>query len=85
MKGNKMRVVIANLVKKVTYLNLILTIIAILLGIQVAHNLGLFGPTNAHATSVTPVHIESVAKNIPVAIKEPISTYPGNVCVAPCR
>jgi hypothetical protein len=80
-----MRVVIANLVKKVTYLNLILTIIAILLGIQVAHNMGFFGATNAHATSVTPVHIESVARNIPVAIKEPVSTYPGNVCVAPCR
>lgn len=80
-----MRVAIANLVKKVTYLNLILTIIAILLGIQVVHNLGIFSPKDAQAASVTPVHIESVAGNIPVAIKEPISTYPGNVCVAPCR
>lgn len=80
-----MRVVIANLVKKSTYLNLILTIIAILLGIQVAQNAGFFEPKNAHAANVTPVHIESVAGNIPVAIKEPISTYPGNVCVAPCK
>ncbi len=80
-----MRAILANFVNKVTYLNLILTIIAILLGIQVAHNLGFFGPKNAHAADVTPVRIESVAGNIPVAIKEPVSTYPGNVCVAPCR
>ncbi len=80
-----MRSLVASLINKVSYLNVVLTIIAVLLGVQVAHNVGLFGPKNAHATGVTPVHIESVARNIPVAIKEPISTYPGNVCVAPCR
>ena len=80
-----MRTMIANLVKKVSYLNVVLTIIAILLAIQVVHNLGFVGPQNAQAANVTPVHIESVAGNIPVAIKEPISTYPDSVCVAPCR
>jgi len=37
-----------------------------------------------HAASIMPVHIESVAGNIPVAIKAPLS-YSVSVCAVPCK
>jgi hypothetical protein len=69
----------------ITYLNVILTVIAVLMTIQLAINLGLQQATNAHAASVMPVQIESVRGTIPVAIKEPVSGYPQAVCVEPRR
>jgi hypothetical protein len=79
-----MKTVISALIDKVTYLNVILTVIAALLAIQTVRDLGLIGPKAAHAAGPAPVHIESVAGNLPVVIKAPVS-YNGNVCAGPCR
>jgi len=70
---------------KITYMNLVLTIIAVLLALQLAHNVGLLTATNVHANTVMPVQIEAVRGVVPVAIKEPVSNYPPSVCVSPCR
>ena len=75
----------ARVFRSITYLNAILTVIAILLTLNLAQNLGLLAPRSAQATNVVPVQIESVRGNIPVAIKEPVSTYPQSVCVSPCK
>jgi hypothetical protein len=80
-----MKTVVVRLLNNVTYLNVILTIIALLLAIQLAHNMDFFDVRKAHAKEIMAVHIESVAGNIPVAIKAPISTYPASVCVTQCR
>lgn len=73
------------LLASITYLNVILTVIAILLAIRLVHDLGLLRVGDAHATNVMPVQIESVRGTIPVAIKEPVSGYPAGVCVSPCK
>jgi len=70
---------------RITYLNVILTVIAVLLSIIVAQNVGLLGVKDVHATSVMAVQIESVRGTIPVAIKEPVASYPAAVCVSPCK
>jgi len=70
---------------RITYLNVILTIIAILLAIRLTNDLGLLRIKQAQATDVIPVQIESVRGTIPVAIKEPVSGYPHSVCVSPCK
>lgn len=80
-----MKAAIVKLMTKITYLNVVLTIVAFLLAIQVTHNLGLFVTTSAHAGNVMPVQIEGVRGTIPVAIKEPLSSYPSSVCVSPCK
>jgi len=81
-----MKSVVAKLLNKLTYLNVILTIIAILLAVQLTHNLGLTDARRAHARDITSVRIESVAGNIPVAIKAPVTTkYPAGVCVNYCK
>jgi hypothetical protein len=71
--------------RSVAYLNAILTVIAVVLVLNLAQNLGLLSPKAAQATNVVPVQIEGVRGNIPVAIKEPVSTYPHSVCVSPCK
>jgi hypothetical protein len=73
------------LITSITYLNIILTIIAILLGIRLVNDLGLLRTLDAHATNLMPVQIESVRGTIPVSIKEPVSGYPAGVCVSPCK
>jgi len=70
---------------KITYMNVVLTIIAVLLAIQAAHNFGVLLVAPAHATNVMPVQIEAVRGTIPVAIKEPVSSYPHSVCVSACK
>jgi hypothetical protein len=75
----------SRLMSSLTYLNVILTIIAILLAIRVLNDLGLLRAGDAHATNVMPVQIESVRGSIPVAIKEPVSGYSAGVCVSPCK
>jgi hypothetical protein len=72
-------------VTSLTCLNLILTVIAVLLAIRIVHDLWPLGGREAHATTVMPVQIESVRGPIPVSIEEPISGYPGAVCVSPCK
>jgi len=68
-----------------TYLNTILTIIAILLAVHLVCDLGILTVERAHADKVVPVQIESVRAPIPVSIKEPVSGYPAAVCVSPCK
>ena len=62
-----------------SYLNVILTVIAVLLAIQVAISLGC---GNIPVRITSPVGIFSASGNIPVAIKDPIAN--GNVCAGTC-
>lgn len=79
-----MKTTVARLIAKVTYLNVILTVIAVTLILQFAHSLGLFEVRKAHARDIMAVHIQSVEGNIPVAIKAPVA-YGGSVCANPCK
>jgi hypothetical protein len=80
-----MKKTVVQLLSRVTYLNVILTVNALLLAILVLQNCGFFQARVAVASGVTPVRIESVGNPIPVAIKEPTDSYPPAVRVTPCR
>jgi hypothetical protein len=75
----------SRLLRNVIYLNVILTVIAVLMIINLARDFGLLSPRPAQATSIMAVQIESVRGNIPVAIKEPVSGFPSSICVTSCR
>lgn len=59
MSKNRVR-----LFRSVDYLNGNLTVIAILLMLNLAQNIGLLSPRAAQATNVVPVQIEGVSGNI---------------------
>lgn len=80
-----MKKAVSSLLSKVSYLNAVLTVNALLLAILVLQNCGFFTARTAAASGVMPVQIESVRNPIPVAIKEPTASYPAAVCVSPCR
>jgi len=88
-KEGKVKTAVVKLLAKITYLNVVLTIIAVLLGIQMAQNMGFVDVRKAHANEAQPtdimpvrivavsedipIRIEAVSGNIPVSIKGPLS------------
>jgi cyanate lyase len=64
-----MRHVAVRLVNKVSYLNVILTLIVVLLGVHLAIKLAFVGTTDAHASSTNQAQIEAVSRNIVGAAK----------------
>lgn len=80
-----MKTTLATLISKITYMNVILTVIAVLLALQVAIQTGLLSTKEAHAVRTLPVHIESVSGNLPVSIKAPVTILGGFVCTANCK
>jgi hypothetical protein len=71
-----------------SYRDIVLTIIAALLALNIAGNLGLLGFRAAHADAPTPVVIVGPTTSpngyLPVAIMSPIA-FNGSVCANPCR
>jgi len=57
------------LLHKVSYLNVILTLMVVLLGVHLAIKLASVGATDAHASSANQAQIEAVSKNIVGAAK----------------
>lgn len=80
-----MKTTIIGVLGSITYLNIILTIIALLLTIRIVFDFGFLRVDQAHATNAMSVQIDSVRGVLPVAIKEPVSGYPVGVCVSPCK
>ncbi len=74
--------------KQMSYQDVILTIIAVLLGANLLHGIGLLGSKAAHADAPMPVVIVEPKTipggYIPVAIMSPLSIS-GSLCANPCR
>jgi hypothetical protein len=59
-----MKHVAVRLVNKVSYLNVILTLIVVLLGVHLAIKVAFVGTTDAHAFSANQAQIEAVSRHI---------------------
>ena len=75
-------------VKGLSYRDVVLTVIAVLLALNIASNIGLLGSRAARADAPMPVVIVGPTTSpngyLPVAIMSPIA-FNGSVCANPCR